>query len=67
MPIHYCSTGPIVSGEVIWQYLCHEKAKEVGNAKQGTGERLDIVGTRFCRRTDFVFNGILYIFLICLS
>lgn len=45
--MHYCCIGSIVSGEVIWKYLCHEKAKEVRNAKQGTGERSDIMVLTF--------------------
>lgn len=31
-------TGQAVSGEEIWQYICHEKTYEVRNAQQGTGE-----------------------------
>lgn len=35
---YYKYIGQTVPGEVLWQYLCNEKAEEVWNGQQGSGK-----------------------------
>jgi hypothetical protein len=54
------TTGSIVSGEEIWQYLCHEKVEEIWNAKERTGEMRTTITDLFCVPKPILRNDLFH-------